>query len=123
MQNIDWNDPKCALGTHFTVKDAIYLPTWARLANESDGLDDTIKANLLELFGQMNIVRNQFNKPIRVHVSYRPALYNVAIGGAQHSAHSEGLACDFDVIGMDCDSVRKYIVDNGLLDTWDMRCE
>lgn len=123
MENIDWNNPKCAMGSHFNVHDAIYLPTWGRLAVEADGLDDIIKSNLIKLFIAMNVVRDHFGKPIRVHVSYRPMEYNKAIGGSLHSAHSEGLACDFDVIGMTCDDVRKDILDNGLLDTWNMRME
>lgn len=120
---LDWSKPESKISEHFTVKDAIYLPTWKRLANQEDGLDSTIKVDLQRLFAQMDVVRSHFGKPIRVHVTYRPSEYNKAIGGAQHSAHSEGLACDWDIPGINCDEVRKEIVDKGLLDTWNMRME
>lgn len=123
MENINWDDLKSQISNHFTVKDAIFLPTWGRAATADDGLDDTIKANLNTLFTAMDIVRDHFGKPIHVHVSYRPVKYNEQIGGSQHSQHSVGLACDFDVIGMNCDDVRKEINDNSLLDKWNMRME
>jgi len=122
---IDWNEPTQMLTPHFSVKDAIYLPTWKRLANSDDGLDDTVKANSIKLMNQMEIVRAHFGKPINVHVSYRPLAYNKAIGGALHSAHSEGLAMDFDIPGMNCDDVRSALTanNNALLEEWKMRCE
>jgi uncharacterized protein YcbK (DUF882 family) len=49
--------------------------------------------------------------------------YNRVIGGALRSAHSEGKACDFSIMGMTCDDIRKKIMDNNLLDLWQMRCE
>lgn len=108
---------------HFTWKEALWLPSWNRAATEEDGLNDEIKNNLKKLFEAMEKVREYFTKPVNVHVTYRPVEYNKAIGGALHSAHSEGLACDFDIIGMSCDDVRKEIVDKNLLETWNMRCE
>lgn len=122
---LDWSKDELKISKYFTVKEAIYLPTWKRLANKEDGLNDTIKENSLRLFKQMDVVREHFGKPIRAHVAYRPVEYNKAIGGAQHSAHSEGMAFDFDIIGMSCDDVRKELTkdNNKLLEEWKMRCE
>ena len=120
---IDWTDPKAQVSKHFTVHEAIYLPTWGRLATETDGLTDEVKANLITLFAKMDIVREYFGKPINVHVTYRPEEYNKLIGGAPMSAHKFGKACDFDVSGMNCDDVRSQIMANHLLETWDFRME
>lgn len=121
--SIDWTDPGVHVSKHFTVREMLYLPTWKRLANESDGLNDEIKANLVELGKKMDTVREYFDKGINVHVTYRPLEYNKAIGGALHSAHSDGQAMDFDVMGMTCDQVREELVSKGLLDQWALRCE
>jgi hypothetical protein len=120
---IDWTNPDQKLSKYFTVKEMIYLPTWKRMANESDGLNEQIKENLLKLAQKMDTVREYFGKPINVHVTYRPLEYNKAIGGALHSAHTDGMAMDFDISGMTCDQVREELVSKGLLDQWAMRCE
>jgi Peptidase M15 len=120
---IDWTNPQCKVSVHFTVKEMLYLPTWKRMANEADGLNDVIKKNLIDLAKAMDIVREHFGKPINVHVTYRPAGYNKAIGGAMRSAHSDGQAMDFDIPGINCDDVRKSINDAALLEIWNMRME
>lgn len=120
---IDWTDPNSKVSKYFTVKEMIFLPTWNRLANESDGLNDTVKANLIDLAKTMDVVREYFNLPVKVHVAYRPTLYNKIIGGASKSAHIDGMAIDFHFVGLDCDAARKKINDNGLLETWQVRME
>lgn len=120
---INWEDGTQMVSKYFTVHEMIYLPTWKRLANEADGLNDEIKSNLLILGQKMDLVREHFNKGIQVHVTYRPLEYNKAIGGALHSAHSDGQAMDYDIMGMTCDEVREELIGKGLLDTWEMRCE
>ena len=120
---IDWTDPTCKVSKYFTVREMLYLPTWKRLANESDGLNEDIKQNLIHLGQKMDTVREYFDKPINVHVTYRPEEYNKEIGGALHSAHSDGQAMDFDIVGMTCDEVRNELVGKNLLDQWAMRCE
>lgn len=122
-QEINWADPACKVSKYFNVKELLYLPTWKRMANEADGLNETIKENLVDLAKSMDTVRDHFGKPIRIHVTYRPLEYNKAIGGALHSAHSDGQAMDFDIVGLTCDDVRKAINDANLLETWQMRME
>jgi len=120
---IDWTDGAQMVSKYFTVHNMIYLPTWKRLANEADGLNEEIKENLIKLGQKMDTVREYFSKPINVHVTYRPLEYNKAIGGALHSAHSDGMAMDWDLMGMTCDEVREKLVTDKCLDTWAMRCE
>ena len=77
INDIIWTDETVHITPHFTVRDALYLPTWKRLANQSDGLNDQIKENIIQLFNKMETVREYFgNIPINVHVTYRPPAYN-----------------------------------------------
>ena len=107
----------------FSWSEATYLPQWKRLANEKDGLNDEIKANLTKLFAKMDQIREHFGKPINVHVAYRSPEYNKLVKGASKSAHLQGLACDFDVKGLSCDDVRKDILEHKLLDSLELRME
>lgn len=93
------------------------------MANENDGLNDEIKANLTKLFQKMDKIREHFGKPISVHVTYRPEEYNKLVKGAKNSAHKAGLACDFHVKDVSCDEVRDNIIKNGLLDKLELRME
>ena len=120
---VDWINESQKVSKYFTVKDLVYLPTWKRLANASDGLDLDIQTNLIKLAQKMDTVREYFGKPVITHVSYRPTEYNKAIGGALHSQHSLGAAMDFHIEGLTCDEVREELVNKGLLETWGMRCE
>ena len=96
---------------HFTWKEALFLPTWNRLAEASDGLNDEVKANLVKVFTVLESIRAMFgDKPISIHCAYRPSAYNIAIGGASRSAHTEGKAIDFSIAGISCDDVRIKLV-------------
>lgn len=111
------------ISKHFTSHEALFLPSWNREATESDGLDDSVRTNLKDLFSRMDQVRDHFNKPIRVHCAYRPEEYNKLVHGAANSAHKYGQACDFDVEGMSCDDVRAEILKSGMLESLNMRME
>jgi hypothetical protein len=120
---VDWTDPKSMVSKYFSVHEALYLPTWARLATEDDGLTDEIKANLIILCQKMDIARDYFGRSINVHVTFRPLRYNKLIGGAPNSAHAVGKACDFDISGLTCDEARAKIMADDKLDEWNMRME
>jgi uncharacterized protein YcbK (DUF882 family) len=111
------------ISTHFTWHEALYLPQYAREATDADGLTQIIRANLVVLFSKMDKIRDHFGKPMNVHVSFRSEAYNKLVGGAPHSAHMQGMACDFDVADMKCDDVRDDIEKNGLLESLSMRME
>lgn len=121
--NIDWTDFASKISQHFTVKEALWLPQWNRLANESDGLDDAVKANLIELCNKLDIVRNYFGASMNIHCMYRPDVYNALVHGAPMSAHKIGRAADFDVSGMSCGDAIQQILDNNMLEVWNLRCE
>ena len=111
------------LSKHFSLKEALYLPSWNREATEADGLDDAVRANLKDLFSKLDSIREFFNKPIHVHVAFRPKAYNAQIGGAKNSAHLSGRAVDFHVQGIECDEARKMILDANMLEKLGLRME
>ena len=119
---IDWLDPSAKISEFFTVKEALWLPSWGRMANPTDdGLTPEHKDNLVKLFQTMDKVRRLFDKPIIVHVAYRPPIYNQMIGGSPGSAHKFGMAVDFHVSGIKCDTVREVLVDK--LEEFGLRME
>ena len=119
---IDWNNPDDKISDYFTVREALWLPTWKRLANESDGLTDDVKTNLVDLFDRMDHVRDVVG-PIIVHVAFRPETYNKLIGGAPNSAHKYGKAVDFHCVQHGVLEMKEEIIKANLLDTLQMRME
>ena len=118
---INWEDPNDKVSVYFTVKEALLLPQWNRIATEKDGLGPDQKANLVKLMKVMDTIRTKFNKPVIVHVTFRSYSYNKLIGGAPNSSHVQGMACDFHVDGMSCDDVRAALVPK--LDEYGIRME
>lgn len=118
MDKIDWVNPYCAVSKYFTVHECLWLPSWGRMATEEDGLNEDAKEGIFEFASKMDVIRDFFDKPINVHVCFRPAAYNKQIGGATHSAHIARMvdskrtiaAMDYDVEGMNCDEVRAALV-------------
>ena len=111
------------ISNYFTFKEALYLPTWKRVAKKKDGLTSDILNNLKVLFGKMDLVREYFGAPVIVHVAYRPEEYNKLVGGAHNSSHVAGMACDFHVQGVSCDDARARILQDNKLEEWGMRME
>jgi len=118
---INWANPQCKITPHFTVKEALWLRKWGRIANAYDGLTSEHKANLVDLFNKMELVRTYFNRPVHVTSAFRPYSYNKLIGGATHSAHIYGMAVDWYINNMSGDVTRYWLVRK--LNAWDMRCE
>lgn len=95
--SIDWNNPKCPITQHFTVEDACMLHSWNRLANESDGLDDQMKAKLVILCKKMEEIRAFLGCSMNVHCIFRSQQYNKEVVKANpNDPHSRGMAIDFD---------------------------
>ena len=119
---INWADADEKISEHFTVKEALYLNEWKRLATEADGLTTAVKFSICRTADKMDEIRELLNRPLFVKSWYRPKEYNKLIGGAKESSHMEGLACDFwadvngdgDKTGEDCDAI-KEILKNWLL--------
>ena len=125
---IDWNDPASKISKHFTVKEALWLPSWQVLHKPSE--DE--KTNILKQAAKMDLIRDFLGAPIRIHCWIRPILnnsesihhgqdYNALVKGAKNSAHKIGLATDYDAEGLNCDDVRAKLVPK--LDEWEIRME
>lgn len=115
---IEWANPASHITEHFTVRDALWLNQWGRLADRGDGLTDEIKTNIVKTAGWLETVRAIIRRPILVRSWYRPRSYNVAIGGAKFSQHMEGNAVDWwtdadgdgDQDGADCDALKSMLM-------------
>jgi hypothetical protein len=128
MSDIDWTDPSAKISNHFSVKEALWLPSWGVMHIPSD--DE--KANILKQAANMDKIRDIVGAPINVHCWIRPILnnpasahhgqdYNAFVGGAKNSCHKIGLATDYDVTGQNCDDVRALLEPQ--LDDLGMRME
>ena len=95
MSNTDWTNEYSQVTDHFTVKDALYLHAWNRLATEADGANFD---QLTVLCQKMEEVRSLLGCPIKVHCMFRSPDYNQAQGIKPNDVHSLNLACDFDCL-------------------------
>lgn len=92
----DWSNPSSMVSRYFSVKEALWLPKWDRLANEADGLNEDLKLLLIKSFLIFDDVRELLGCPMNVHSGYRPGSYSVLVGGSMNDVHSRGQAVDFD---------------------------
>lgn len=112
---INWLNPDDKISRHFSVREAVYLPQWERLATEQDGLNIFVKSYLVTFFAKMDSVRGIIGKPVKSHVAFRPIDYNSlpTVKGSPDSAHmcsGPWAAIDFSVPGMTCDEVRTLLL-------------
>ena len=63
-------------------------------------LTDSVKANLITLAKNLQVLRDEVKRPIEITSGYRTASYNARIGGAKASRHILGDAADIKVAGM-----------------------
>ena len=55
--------------------------------------------NLIELAKNLQVLRDEVKKPIKITSGYRPAELNAKVGGATKSRHITGEAADFKIEG------------------------
>jgi uncharacterized protein YcbK (DUF882 family) len=55
--------------------------------------------NLIELAKNLQVLRDEVKKPIKITSGYRPAEHNAKIGGATKSRHITGQAADLKIEG------------------------
>lgn len=89
---------------YFTWKDALWLNSWKRFANSTDGLTQQI-INSIEFFTKDFLlpVRELLNVPFIVHSWYRPPIYSEIIGSTRTSTHTgtQIFSVDYCVIAID----------------------
>lgn len=106
---INWEDPNCRVSDWFTVKECLWLPTWGRLANENDGLNDSVKNSLYALCSKLDHIREFFLCPMIVDCMYRPPSYSKLVGGFETDVHTMGEAADFKVGGIYTEDAKKLL--------------
>lgn len=106
--SINWLDPKAQITLHFTVHDALWLPSWKayHIPTEEE------KAAIVITAQKAEEVRALLNTPLHVISWLRPKEanipghhhngddYNTYIGGAELSRHTTGEAIDCVPKGM-----------------------
>ena len=63
-----------------------------------------------ELVTVMDDIREHFGQPVAINSGCRCDTHNSKVGGARHSVHKTGQACDFRVIDIHADRVADYLV-------------
>ena len=140
--SINWNDPKAHISPHFTVKEALLLPSWGIYHNPTY----TEKAAIQIMAGKMEGIRAVFGQPISVHCWIRPEKADLShpangtgknahdgenynadphVKGSPQSMHRFGRAVDFHVKGYEgsvgCREVRLTLLP--LLEPMGLRME
>lgn len=130
FEDINWSDPNSPISVNFTVREALWLPSWGVYHTPSDAE----KQNIFDMANKMEQVRSALgDHPINVNCWIRPTCvqcdsakfqgrnYNAAVGGAPLSAHIAGKAVDFTVSTVTCDDARYMLTSD--LETINLRME
>jgi uncharacterized protein YcbK (DUF882 family) len=56
-----------------------------------------VKDNILELADDLQVIRDEINKPIKITNAYRCKSHNAKVGGTKNSQHLLGKAADLQV--------------------------
>lgn len=122
MQSVNPSDkiPGCK---YFTWKEALWLPQWNRMADETDGVTDEVLENVKVTAQWMDQIRDYAGAPIRVHCWVRPTAYNALVKGAASSQHIIGKAVDFDVKGISCNDFQQKMLADKKLEELNLRME
>jgi uncharacterized protein YcbK (DUF882 family) len=63
-------------------------------------LTDTVLKNIQELAKNLQVLRDEVKKPIKITSGYRTPQFNLKIGGASQSRHITGQAADLKIEGL-----------------------
>ncbi len=74
------------------------LPEFA--SKDGSAFPEDVKANILILANQLEVIRSHFDKPITVTSGYRSEAHNLRIGGEKNSFHIKGMAADIKIQGV-----------------------
>lgn len=100
------------LSEHFSLKELTVSDTAARMGREIVPTPDQLE-NLKRLCASLlEPIRLKLGRPIVVTSGLRPPWLNTLIGGSPKSAHMDGLAADINAVGMDADSLAKWIMEH-----------
>ena len=63
-------------------------------------LSETVLRNIQALANNLQVLRDEVNKPIKITSGYRSPEHNAKVGGVKSSRHITGEAADFKIAGM-----------------------
>jgi uncharacterized protein YcbK (DUF882 family) len=63
-------------------------------------LNETVLRNIQALANNLQILRDEVKKPIKITSGYRSPEHNAKVGGVKSSRHITGEAADFKIAGM-----------------------
>lgn len=90
----------------FRWREALWCPQWGVCVFPNETQYENIVKSAKWF---MDPIRNRLGKPIAVTSWLRPPVYNELIKGAKSSAHIDGTAIDFQVVGMELNIARDVI--------------
>ncbi len=67
-----------------------------------------------KLVEHLQAIRDHFDKPVKIHSSYRCEIHNPKVGGVKSSLHIKGMAADIKVEGVEPAEVAKYAENIGV---------
>ena len=132
--SVNWKDKNSYITPHFSVHEALWLPSW-RIYHKPSPIE---KQQIIQLATAMENIRSLFDTAITVHCWIRPLKvnaphnlkngknYNHYIGSkSKKSAHIFGRAVDFHIKGYSgkrgCAKARQIILPH--LKQWGIRME
>lgn len=77
-----------------------------------------LMSNIQELACNLQLLRNEINRPIHINSAYRTELYNAKIGGVRTSKHLLGMASDISIKGIEPKKIYDIIevlIDKGVM--------
>jgi uncharacterized protein YcbK (DUF882 family) len=63
-------------------------------------ISDTVFQNIFALAKNLQVLRDEVGKPIKITSGYRSPEHNAKVGGVKSSKHITGEAADFKIAGM-----------------------
>jgi uncharacterized protein YcbK (DUF882 family) len=63
-------------------------------------LNETVLRNIQALANNLQVLRDEVKKPIKITSGYRSPEHNAKVGGVKSSKHITGEAADFKIAGM-----------------------
>lgn len=63
-------------------------------------ISDTVFQNIFALAKNLQVLRDEVGKPIKITSGYRSPEHNAKVGGVKSSRHLTGEAADFKIAGM-----------------------
>ena len=102
------------LTEHFTLDELTVSETAARqgIDNQPDAL---VLDNLRRLCATLEQIRQLVGAPVLISSGFRTVELNAVIGGSVASAHTEGLAADFNVPGLTPAALAQRVADSNLM--------